>query len=184
VLEGFGRRAALARTRSGRKYDVHSLAGPVFDWSGAGPDVIGNDEHVPHFGFKVMRLTKPGQPLDRVSPSDRVIAILVPNDGSVEPRARVEEYRVTAAELQPIIGLKLFPGLPERARERLLTQFDTEPIRARRSPKAPLWTPPGAGHHPPVPHGVQPPAASLPAAPIHAPLHHPPSRPPVHPGST
>jgi endonuclease G len=88
---------------------------------------IGRDQiAVPDFGWKVVVVVPPGSgdPLARITPRTRVIAVKMPNISTIS-RQDWQRYVVTPAEIEKDTGLRLFANLPADVADPLRNKLDT-----------------------------------------------------------
>jgi endonuclease G len=88
---------------------------------------IGRDQiAVPDFGWKVVVVVPPGpgDPISRITPQTRVIAVKMPNISTIS-RQDWQRFVVTAAEIEKDTGLRLFTNLPADVADPLRKKLDT-----------------------------------------------------------
>jgi endonuclease G len=88
---------------------------------------IGRDQiAVPDFGWKVVVVVPPGpgDPISRITPQTRVIAVKMPNISTIS-RQDWQRFVVTAAEIEKDTGLRLFTNLPADVADPLRNKLDT-----------------------------------------------------------
>jgi len=117
---------AYLRTLAQHGGELSIVAGGIF----AGPPkTIGADAvFVPSATFKVaVVLDHPGQGIADVTGQNRVIAVVIPNDGSVSRSADWRAFRVAPRAVEALTGLRLFGDVAREVRETLLDRMDAAP---------------------------------------------------------
>lgn len=98
---------------------VHLIAGPVF---GATSQFIGAGVPVPTATFKIAVVVDGAGAAPSVTPSTRVIAVLVPNTASVSGSWRA--YRVSVRSLEQATGLDFLSDVPRAVQDVVETRID------------------------------------------------------------
>ena len=89
--------------------------GPVFPADLPTVKTIGKDQvAVPIGNWKVVVIVPAGDgdPVSRITPATKVIAVLMPNDATVSLRDPWQKYMATVPEIEALTGLELFTALP------------------------------------------------------------------------
>lgn len=103
--------------------EMFVTAGPIY---GAHPPTIGHGVAVPESFFKIVVVLDRGQGPADVSPSTRVIAVIMPNVTGIleEPWGR---YRTSIAEIERRTGYHFLGNVPEGVRRTLEGRVDSGP---------------------------------------------------------
>jgi endonuclease G len=108
--------------KNGRK-EMFITAGPIY---GANPPTIGHGIAVPEAFFKIVVVLDRGQGPADVSPSTRVIAVVMPNVTGIldEPWGK---YRTSIASIERLSGYHFLGNVPEETRRVLENRVDAGP---------------------------------------------------------
>ncbi|HVX86999.1 MAG TPA: DNA/RNA non-specific endonuclease [Phycisphaerae bacterium] len=125
------------------KQDAHIyiIAGPAGrgGWGSKGfrTSIANGKVHVPGQCWKIA-LILPGGPggapadLQKITPTSRVLAVIMPNDNSVS--FSWAQYRTSVNEIETVTGLKFFDKLPAPLAAALKAQIDTTDIPQQQHP--------------------------------------------------
>ena len=116
-------------------------------FSAATHPTIGADKiAVPDYGWKIVVVVPPGSgnPVSRITPTTRVIAVRMPNINTVS-RKDWREYRTSVGDIEKATGFRFFDALPAATAAALRNRVDFD-----RSAPSHLRTPPG-GSVPTIP---------------------------------